>query len=119
MGTLDQALSDADSKMFNPPCVEVKHFSGKEIALQACDVTDRLLVDGWLISSIIYDDGEDYALAPSEAKDIGYLMAALFACRISGPKEDLADRVDDLMALFARKVATKARDIAIEELEGE
>lgn len=116
---LDQALKDSDSAAFNPPGIEVKHFSSQEVKFMTDDVMDELLADGRLLTDMIYGEvifeGDDLALTPAQSHRLGDLLAALFSCRHA----DMPDVVEDLRYMFTRNLTPKAKAQALELLEGE
>ena len=114
---LDEALKDADSAMFNPPGIEVKHFTNQEVKFMTDDVMDELLADGRLLTDMIYGEliyeGEDIALTPAQSHGLGSMLAALFSCRHA----DMPDVVEDLRYMFTRNLTPKATAPALELLE--
>ncbi len=117
MGNLDQALKDADSAMFNPPHIEVTHYTHKQLELMTADVTDMKLKDHSLLTDMIYGDvphnGRDIALSPGQAHRLGWLLSNVLTC----PRADLDEHIENLRELFAENMKPMARDIAIELLE--
>jgi hypothetical protein len=117
MGTLDTALKDADSAMFNPPCKEADTFTPKQLRWMTDDMMDRLLANGSLLGDVIYGecihDKQDLAFNCSQACRIGDLISNVLTCR----RDDLDEHIENLRNMFAGNLQPMAEDMAREYLE--
>lgn len=119
MGTIEQALKDADSAMFNPPVNEPKTYSAKHLALMTDDMLDRLLLDGRLIEDVIYGEvpfgGGDLAFSCADVSSFAQAVSNVLTCK----RDDLDEHIEKLRYMFTRRLHPMARDMAIEYLENE
>lgn len=119
MGTLDNALKDTDSAMFNPPVNEPKTYSVKQLALMTDDMLDRLLLDGRLIADVIYGEvpfGEgDLAFSCADVSSFAQAVSNVLTCK----RDDLDEHIEKLRYMFTRRLHPMAMDMAIEYLENE
>lgn len=115
MGTLDNALKDADSAMFNPPHREPNSFTRKQLALMTDDMIDRLLTNPNLIGEVIYGDLGNVSLSCVQAIQFQGIVCNLMTCR----RVDLDEHIEKLRSLFANNLLPIAQSMAIEYLENE
>lgn len=119
MGTLDNALKDADRAMLNPPHREPNSFTRKQLALMTDDMIDRLLANASLIGDAIYGelihDKKNLALTCRQAFEFHGIISDLMTCR----RTDLDEHIERLRALFAGNLKPMAEDMAREFLENE
>lgn len=117
MGTLDNALKDADRAMFNPPHREPNSFTRKQLELMTDDMIDRLLANASLIGDAIYGelihDKKNLALTCRQAFEFQGIISDLMTCR----RTDLDEHIERLRALFAGNLKPMAEDMATEYLE--